>query len=259
MFILYCRRAAAKDSSLSMVINGLCAGLTARIEEREYFIDELDVLVDRFVLGKMAEILKETQEKDRNKMMRLQILGREFELRADEKNQFIEKLRGNLLCLVGEIRMDGVTLCVWDAGMSTLLDGFSTLYGSCLIAEIGLKWMCLEAEIVKCECLSRIKVTANGVTANGCGLCIHFSKSVNNGVVRDMWGVTVNYEFCPLGAYLDSLGVRHVPAKTAEFLREIQAKDKETIEKLRILQREMELNARKKDLFIENLKGVVPY
>ncbi|GKA57519.1 hypothetical protein Tco_0756707 [Tanacetum coccineum] len=56
---------------------------------------------------------------------------------------------------------------------------------------------------------------------------------------------------------LDSLGVRPVPAKTTEFMREIQAKDKETVEKLRILQREMKLNARKKELFIEKLKGVV--
>ncbi|GKD28779.1 hypothetical protein Tco_1239557 [Tanacetum coccineum] len=44
--------------------------------------------------------------------------------------------------------------------------------------------------------------------------------------------------------YCRSLGVRHVPSKMAEFMREIQAKDKETVEKLRILQREMELNAR---------------
>ncbi|GKF70783.1 hypothetical protein Tco_0203840, partial [Tanacetum coccineum] len=56
---------------------------------------------------------------------------------------------------------------------------------------------------------------------------------------------------------LDSLGARHVLVKMAEFLREIQAKDKETVEKLRILEREMELNARKKELFIENLKEVV--
>ncbi|GKA59936.1 hypothetical protein Tco_0759249 [Tanacetum coccineum] len=58
---------------------------------------------------------------------------------------------------------------------------------------------------------------------------------------------------------LDSLGVRHMPSKMAEFMREIQAKDKETVEKLRILQREMKLNARKKDLFIEKLKGVISY
>ncbi|GJR77630.1 hypothetical protein Tco_0089995 [Tanacetum coccineum] len=50
---------------------------------------------------------------------------------------------------------------------------------------------------------------------------------------------------------LNSLSVRPVPAKMAEFLREIQTRDKETVTKLQILEREMELNARKKDLFIQ--------
>nr|GEY81434.1 hypothetical protein [Tanacetum cinerariifolium] len=90
------KRAIAEDSNLAREIDGLCAGLTARIEETEYFIDELDVLADRFVPEKMAEFMKENQEKDRNRLMRLQILGREFELRADEKKHFIRKLNGNL-------------------------------------------------------------------------------------------------------------------------------------------------------------------
>ncbi|GKA23227.1 hypothetical protein Tco_0709189 [Tanacetum coccineum] len=42
---------------------------------------------------------------------------------------------------------------------------------------------------------------------------------------------------------LDSLGVRHVPAKFAEFLKEIQTKDMETLANLQILVREIELNA----------------
>ncbi|GJV37945.1 hypothetical protein Tco_1410422 [Tanacetum coccineum] len=45
---------------------------------------------------------------------------------------------------------------------------------------------------------------------------------------------------------LDSLGTRHVPAKMAEFFHEIQMKDCEIVDKLQILAREMELNARKK-------------
>ncbi|GJS64626.1 hypothetical protein Tco_0679190 [Tanacetum coccineum] len=57
---------------------------------------------------------------------------------------------------------------------------------------------------------------------------------------------------------LDSLGTRHVPAKMAEFFHEIQMKDCEIVDKLQILAREMELNARKK-LFIENLNGLIPY
>ncbi|GKA28961.1 hypothetical protein Tco_0715206, partial [Tanacetum coccineum] len=52
--------AAVEDSNLAREIDGLCAGLTARIEEREYFIDELDVLVDEFVPKKMTEFIKET-------------------------------------------------------------------------------------------------------------------------------------------------------------------------------------------------------
>ncbi|GKE54864.1 hypothetical protein Tco_1490020 [Tanacetum coccineum] len=67
MFILYCRRAVVKDQRLAWEINRLCVGLTTRIKERGYFIDELNVLVDKFVLEKMAEFLKETQDKDIDK------------------------------------------------------------------------------------------------------------------------------------------------------------------------------------------------
>ncbi|GJT21220.1 hypothetical protein Tco_0891157 [Tanacetum coccineum] len=58
---------------------------------------------------------------------------------------------------------------------------------------------------------------------------------------------------------LDSLGVRHVPSKMEEFLREIQISDKEIVAKLKILGREIKFNARKKDQFIQKLKGIIPY
>ncbi|GKB94031.1 hypothetical protein Tco_0980168 [Tanacetum coccineum] len=89
-------RAISEDMRLAREINGLFAGLTAVIEEIEHLIDELDVLVDRFVPEKMAEFLKETLAKDTKKLMKLQILGREFELRAHEKNLFIKKLKGDM-------------------------------------------------------------------------------------------------------------------------------------------------------------------
>ncbi|GJW67478.1 hypothetical protein Tco_0121902 [Tanacetum coccineum] len=95
MFILYCRRAIVEDSRLAREINALCDGLTAVIEERELFIGELETLLDGFVPDKMCEFLKETQAKDMDKLMKLQILGREFEIRALEKNRFIEALKGN--------------------------------------------------------------------------------------------------------------------------------------------------------------------
>ncbi|GJR60296.1 hypothetical protein Tco_1502458 [Tanacetum coccineum] len=95
MFMLYCRRAIVEDERLVWDINSLCAGLTARIEERWSFIGKLDVLADEYVPDKMAEFLKETQSKDIDKLMKLQILGREFELRIGEKRNFIKKLKGN--------------------------------------------------------------------------------------------------------------------------------------------------------------------
>ncbi|GKB68909.1 hypothetical protein Tco_0930321 [Tanacetum coccineum] len=58
---------------------------------------------------------------------------------------------------------------------------------------------------------------------------------------------------------LKSLGVRHVPAKFADFLKDIQAKDREIVANLQILVRERELNASKKELFIQKLKGLTSY
>nr|GEW16985.1 hypothetical protein [Tanacetum cinerariifolium] len=62
----------------------------------ESFIGELDMLAYKFVRRKMGEFMKETHGKDIMNLMKLQILGREFELRAREKSLFIEKLKGNM-------------------------------------------------------------------------------------------------------------------------------------------------------------------
>ncbi|GKG16612.1 hypothetical protein Tco_0361569, partial [Tanacetum coccineum] len=92
-FILYCQRAMGEDQRLAWQINALCDTLTDVIERRENFVAELDMLVPKFVPGKMAEFMKETLNKDVPNLMKLQILGREFELRAREKDLFIEKLK----------------------------------------------------------------------------------------------------------------------------------------------------------------------
>nr|GEV79325.1 putative reverse transcriptase domain-containing protein [Tanacetum cinerariifolium] len=60
---------------------------------RENFVAELDMLVSKFMPGKMAEFMKETLNKDVPNLMKLQILGREFESRAREKDLFIKKLK----------------------------------------------------------------------------------------------------------------------------------------------------------------------
>ncbi|GJR46963.1 hypothetical protein Tco_1315066 [Tanacetum coccineum] len=96
MFIHHCRREISKDLRLSQKINALCARLTDIVVERERFIDELDRLVRRAVPERMAEFMKEVQNKDMPNRLKLQILSREFELRAREKDIFIEKLKGNM-------------------------------------------------------------------------------------------------------------------------------------------------------------------
>ncbi|GJR47866.1 hypothetical protein Tco_1315969 [Tanacetum coccineum] len=96
MFILYFRRAIVEDLRLGREFNVLCVRLTAVINERENFVDELDSLVGRSVPEKMAEFMKEVLGKDILNLMKLQILRREFELRTREKDIFIEKLKGNI-------------------------------------------------------------------------------------------------------------------------------------------------------------------
>ncbi|GKA44169.1 hypothetical protein Tco_0736893, partial [Tanacetum coccineum] len=94
-FILYYHRAIREDSRVEREINDLCARVTAIIEERESFVDKLNVLTGRHVPEKMAEFMRDTLGKDTPNLMKLQILGREFQLRAREKNLFIKKLKGN--------------------------------------------------------------------------------------------------------------------------------------------------------------------
>nr|GEV11352.1 hypothetical protein [Tanacetum cinerariifolium] len=100
MFILYCERSVNVDSRLAWEINDLCDRLTDIIEEKENFVNELEELVGKFVPEKMCEFLKANQEKDMPNLMKLQILGIEFELRARKKNLFIERLKGNVGFLI---------------------------------------------------------------------------------------------------------------------------------------------------------------
>ncbi|GJZ17372.1 hypothetical protein Tco_0553495 [Tanacetum coccineum] len=95
-FIYYCERSKLDDIRLARQINALCDTLTTVIDERWAFIEELEVLAYKSVPGKIAEFMKEIQDKDIPNLMKLLILGREFELRAREKDLFIEKLKGNM-------------------------------------------------------------------------------------------------------------------------------------------------------------------
>nr|GEY30361.1 hypothetical protein [Tanacetum cinerariifolium] len=81
-FIYYCKRSKLDDIRLARQINALCDTLTNVIDERWAFIGELEMLAYKFVPGLMAEFMREIQDKDISNLMKLQILGREFELRV---------------------------------------------------------------------------------------------------------------------------------------------------------------------------------
>nr|GEV65693.1 hypothetical protein [Tanacetum cinerariifolium] len=59
--------------------------------------------INRFVPEKTVEFLKKIQGKGTKKWMKLRILGKEFELRDQDKNFFIKKLKGNLEFLNVEV------------------------------------------------------------------------------------------------------------------------------------------------------------
>nr|GFA07747.1 hypothetical protein [Tanacetum cinerariifolium] len=117
------RRVVADDVRLARQINVLCDTLTDVIESKESFVAELEMLGGKFVSRKMAEFIKDMLNKDVPNLMKLQILGREFELRATEKNIFIEKLKGERVASVIVAHIDNavpVFLTLVDWCLSTV-------------------------------------------------------------------------------------------------------------------------------------------
>ncbi|GKE48247.1 hypothetical protein Tco_1479505 [Tanacetum coccineum] len=125
MMVLYCRKAASEDWEVAFHFNRLRGDRVVGFKDRMAFVHELEsvegvsvaVKTDVFLkemmekedktnagshflegdaLIKMAEFLKDTQDKDTDKLMKLQVLGRAFELRACEKKRFIKKLKDNM-------------------------------------------------------------------------------------------------------------------------------------------------------------------
>nr|GFB64374.1 hypothetical protein [Tanacetum cinerariifolium] len=70
-FIFRCHREINEDLRLAREINALLARVTAIIDEREMFVDELDMLVGKHVPDKMVEFMKQVQGKDIPNLMKL--------------------------------------------------------------------------------------------------------------------------------------------------------------------------------------------
>ncbi|GJS37337.1 hypothetical protein Tco_1159484 [Tanacetum coccineum] len=103
MMIVYCQKFADEHRDFSLRVNRLVGEMNEACSDRIAFVREfrsvsgtlLKTLGSR-VPKKMDEFMGEVQAKDIPNLMKLQILGREFELRAREKDLFIEKLKGNM-------------------------------------------------------------------------------------------------------------------------------------------------------------------
>ncbi|GJW88502.1 membrane protein of ER body-like protein [Tanacetum coccineum] len=243
MFMLYCHRAIVEDERLAWDINGLCAGLTTQIKEMSSFIGELDVLADEYVLDKMAKFLKETQSKDIDKLMKLQILGGEFKLRIGEKRNFVEKDGKMNKWLGQETLFLEILKSIVYGGLMEVIASLSVVASAAASDAATLKDVTLQFR-------------RDYVGKRSAGEDYRLAREINK-VAMEVNGVVMAKD--QFIEELDSLGTRHVPLKMAEFLREIQRSDKETVAKLQILVREMELNARKKDPFVQKLDCLIPY
>nr|GEW60691.1 hypothetical protein [Tanacetum cinerariifolium] len=63
-FLLRCHKEISNDVRLGTEINALCTRLTVIVDERVNFVNELDMLAPEFVSVKMAELIKQIQDKD---------------------------------------------------------------------------------------------------------------------------------------------------------------------------------------------------
>ncbi|GJU45671.1 hypothetical protein Tco_1202937 [Tanacetum coccineum] len=70
-FIYYCKRSKLDDIRLARQINALCDTLTNVIDRTWSFVGVLEMLAYKFVPGKMAEFMKEMQDKDIPNLMKL--------------------------------------------------------------------------------------------------------------------------------------------------------------------------------------------
>ncbi|GJY71241.1 hypothetical protein Tco_0474944 [Tanacetum coccineum] len=78
-FILRCRREIVADLRLAREINALCTRVIAIVDERERFVDELDLLMGRYVPDKMADFMKEVQGKDTPNLLQLRLTAMKLE------------------------------------------------------------------------------------------------------------------------------------------------------------------------------------
>ncbi|GJV09446.1 hypothetical protein Tco_1347102 [Tanacetum coccineum] len=141
MMILYCRISIIEDYRLAREISTLSWTLWGRL-----------------VPEKTAEFLREIQRKDSQKMLWLQILGRETELRTHENEIFIENLKVGSSCGVGLDGSDPVLHEVFFFSKTT------SKVKSVTVLDV-LKWNW------KTFCCPQMDRISRGVICGSAGLC----------------------------------------------------------------------------------------
>ncbi|GJY32429.1 hypothetical protein Tco_0415924 [Tanacetum coccineum] len=270
MMVLYCRKSAAEDREVALRFNRLCGDRIVTFKNRMAFVHELENVTGVSVVAKTIVFLKEMMEKEDSRD-HLENLENEAKQRALEIVAAHEDRRTAMK--LNKLREEILIVCEKRRNFTDELKSIRGIVVVGKAAEFGASWYAV-LELLRslgedyriAREINKVALELNNVVtekdkfleeleSRSLGEDYTIAREINRVPLELNNVVTEKDRFLE---ELDSLGVRVMPAKTAEFMREIQAKDKETVDKLRILQREMELNARKKELFIEKLKGIVP-
>ncbi|GKB59680.1 hypothetical protein Tco_0915866 [Tanacetum coccineum] len=101
VLVLYCWRAKEEDLKVARMINKLCVKLSDEIKEHRMFTQELDASPGWVIIKeKTSEFLQELAERDEERVRQLQALARETKEMAEEKMEFIEKLKGSTVAFM---------------------------------------------------------------------------------------------------------------------------------------------------------------
>nr|GEV04251.1 hypothetical protein [Tanacetum cinerariifolium] len=281
-FIYYCERSKLDDIGLARQINALCDTLTTVINGRWPFITELEVLSYKFVPGKMVEFMKEIQDKDVLNLMKLQILGREFQLRDhcwSKRVLYADVPR----CLSNSSLFSAVPITLQQtpmkaflmfdvvtlgfAGVKKFIGAVAVLY---VIYPLNLYLVLVVGrDPSNCNLLRKLLLLASLVARDVVPIFVHVNAS-NGSFNRKSYALWQINALCdtlttvingrwPFITELEVLSYKFVPGKMVEFMKEIQDKDVLNLMKLQILGREFQLRDREKDLFIQKLKGNMDY
>nr|GEX00345.1 hypothetical protein [Tanacetum cinerariifolium] len=230
---LFKGREISNDMRLGTKINALCARLTVIINERSNFVNELNMLSPEFMPVKMVELMKQIQDKDIRNLLKLQTLGREFELRVWTSVVFMSYLL--ILLLYGLLRV-----CI-RIGLR-----YEYLEAVLLLLDLGcsgfLEWHCTEVLRYFCHKAAtedrKFAMRMNLLRQEIADVC-EYRRNLAD-------------ELCSIRSVIALVNA-------VELLNDTLLKDGAKMEQLCELERQLELRALEKELFIQKLVQNGPF